>query len=134
MNTFIRWVKFNAVGALGAAVQLSSLALFNRWTAGNHYLCASAAAIEITLLHNFIWHLNYTWRDRRHSASPVRQLVRFHLSIGMVSMVGNLVLMRLLVRETHLPLLVSNAIAILCCSMANFRLGNSWAFAATAQP
>ena len=68
MNTFIRWAKFNLVGAMGMAVQLAALALFNRWTAG-HYLYASAAAIELTLLHNFVWHLHYTWRDRRDGAA-----------------------------------------------------------------
>ncbi len=53
MNTFIRWGKFNLVGAIGMVVQLTALALFNRWSRG-HYLCASAAAVEITLLHNFV--------------------------------------------------------------------------------
>jgi putative flippase GtrA len=128
MNTFIRWGKFNLVGAMGMVVQLAALALFNRWMHGR-YLYASAAAIELTLLHNFVWHLHYTWRDRRDGASWPRQLVRFHLSNGLVSMLGNLVMMRLLVHEAHLPVLASNVIAILCCSVANFCLGNNWAFA-----
>ena len=124
----IRWLKFNLVGAMGMTVQLAALALFNRWTAG-HYLYASAAAIEFALLHNFTWHLHYTWRDRRANATLLRQFVRFHLSNGLVSMLGNLALMRLLVHEARLPLLASNVVAILCCSMANFCLGNNWAFA-----
>ena len=128
MNTILRWGKFNLVGAMGMGLQLTLLALFNRWTAG-HYLYASAAAIELTLLHNFMWHLHYTWRDRRDGATPLRQFARFHLSNGLVSMLGNLALMRLLVHEVRLPLLVSNVIAILCCSVANFCLGNKWAFA-----
>ena len=128
MNTFIRWGKFNLVGAMGMAVQLAALALFNRWMAG-HYLYASAAAIEFSLLHNFMWHLRYTWRDRRDSATRLRQFVKFHVSNGLVSMLGNLVLMRLLVHEARLPLLVSNLIAILCCSLVNFCLGNNWVFA-----
>ena len=129
MNVFLRWGKFNLVGAMGVAVQLAALALFNRWAAG-HYLYASAAAIELTLLHNFVWHVHYTWRDRRDSDTRLHQFVRFHLSNGLVSMAGNLALMRLLVDEARLPLLVSNLVAILCCSMANFCLGNNWAFAA----
>ncbi len=128
MNTLIRWGKFNLVGALGMAVQLAALALFNRWFAG-HYLYASAAAIELTLLHNFIWHTRYTWRDRNDGASWLRQGIRFHLSNGLVSMLGNLALMRLFFHTAHLPLLISNIIAILCCSLANFYLGNKWAFA-----
>ena len=128
MNALLRWGKFNLVGAMGMGLQLALLALFNRWTAG-HYLYASAAAIELTLLHNFVWHLHYTWRDRRVSDAPLRQLARFHLSSGLVSMMGNLTLMRLLVHEARLPLLVSNVIAIICCSVANYYLGNKWAFA-----
>jgi len=128
MNTFLRWGKFNLVGAMGMVVQLAALALFNRGMAG-HYLFASAAAIELTLLHNFMWHLHYTWRDRRDGSTRLRQLLRFHLSNGFVSMLGNLALMRLMVHEAHLPLLLSNTIAILCCSVVNFRLGNNWAFA-----
>ena len=128
MNTLLRWGKFNLVGAMGMGLQLALLALFNRWTAG-HYLYASAAAIELTLLHNFVWHLHYTWRDRCDGDSRLRQLARFHLSSGLVSMLGNLTLMRLLIHEACLPLLVSNVIAIVCCSVANFCLGNKWAFA-----
>jgi putative flippase GtrA len=126
LTTFVRWWKFNLVGAVGMAVQLGALAVFNRWM-GGHYLWVSAAAIEITLLHNFVWHSLYTWRDR---PIGVRQLVRFHLSNGLVSMVGNLVVMDLLVRVAGLPVVVSNVVAIVCCSVANFCLGNRWAFAA----
>ena len=128
MNTLMRWGKFNLVGAMGMVVQLSSLALFNRWAAG-HYLYASAAAIELTLLHNFMWHLHFTWRDRCAESGMIAPLIRFHLSNGMVSMLGNLLLMRILVQEAHLPVIAANVIAILCCSILNFCLGNSWAFA-----
>jgi putative flippase GtrA len=137
VKTFIRWGKFNLVGAMGMVVQLASLALINRWAPG-HYMVASAAAIEFTLLHNFVWHVRYTWRDRHDGfALPAPALLvtlmRFHLSNGLVSMLGNLALMRILVAEARLPVLASNAIAILCCSMVNFGLGDHWAFAARPQ-
>jgi putative flippase GtrA len=132
VKTFIRWSKFNLVGAMGMAVQLGALAVLN-WRAPGHYLLASAAAVELTLLHNFVWHLNYTWRDRRDDSALLRQLARFHLSNGLVSMLGNLALMRVLVAEARLPVLLSNCIAILCCSIINFCLGDDWVFAAKAQ-
>ena len=128
MNLFLRWGKFNLVGAMGVVVQLGALALFNRMAPG-HYLYATAAAIELTLLHNFVWHLHFTWRDRSHDSVLLSQLVRFHLSNGLVSMLGNLGLMRMLVQGAHMPLLIANCIAILCCSMVNFSLGDNWAFA-----
>jgi putative flippase GtrA len=118
------------VGAAGMAVQLGSLALLNRW-AGGHYLYASAAALEVTLLHNFAWHLRFTWSDRRDNSALAGQLLRFHLSNGLVSMIGNLALMRILVEGARLPVLAANGIAILCCSLVNFCLGNEWVFAAS---
>jgi putative flippase GtrA len=89
--------------------------------------------VELAVLHNFLWHVHYTWRDRRDGSDVAGQLIKFHLSNGLVSLLGNLLLMRLLVREAHLAVLVSNAIAILCCSVVNFALGNNWAFAGKAE-
>jgi putative flippase GtrA len=132
VNIFIRWWKFNLVGAMGMVLQLVALALISRWT-GGHYLCASAAAIELAVLHDFVWHLHYTWRDRRDTSAFLPQLLRFHLSNGLVSMLGNLALMRILVHEVHLTVLASNSIAILCCSILNFYLGDLWAFAGVRQ-
>ena len=63
MNALIRWGKFNVVGAMGMVLQLTALAVFERCARG-HYLVASAAAVELAVLHNFAWHLHYTWRDR----------------------------------------------------------------------
>lgn len=129
MNPFLRWWRFNLVGAMGMALQLTTVAALNRLTP-NHYLLASAAAVELTLIHNFLWHLRYTWRDRRDSHRTRTQLVRFHLSNGAVSMLGNLALMPVLVGAAHLPVVASNAVVIVCCSLANFGLGHNYAFAA----
>lgn len=127
-GTLVRWWKFNLVGAIGMLVQIGALAIIERVARG-HYLCASAAAVELAVLHNFLWHIHYTWRDRRDSSAVPGQLIRFHLSNGLVSVVGNLVLMRVLVQGAQIPVLVANAIAVLCCSVINFGLGNGWAFA-----
>jgi putative flippase GtrA len=131
VTPLVRWAKFNAVGVVGMGVQLGALAVLNKLWRG-HYLVASGVALEITLLHNFVWHVRYTWRDRRAQDSTLRQMVRFQLSNGLVSLVGNLVLMRLLVQEARLPVLAANAVAIVCCSVANYWLGDRWAFAAGA--
>ncbi len=128
MNTLIRWGKFNLVGVAGMAVQLALLAAFN-YLAPGHYLISTAAAIEITLLHNFAWHVRYTWRDRSDGSALVVRLLRFHLSNGLVSLIGNILLMRVLVGHAHLPVLAANLIAIVSCSIVNFVLSDFWAFA-----
>lgn len=127
MNSFVRWGKFNLVGMVGMVVQLGVLALINHVEPG-HYMVATAAAIEITLIHNFVWHLHYTWRDRSCRSAIAGSFIRFHLSNGMVSMVGNLALMPVLVTGARIPVLAANAIAIVCCSIVNFLLGDRWAF------
>jgi putative flippase GtrA len=124
MNALVRWLKFNAVGAMGMAVQLGSLAVLARMLPA-HPLAPSAMAVELAVLHNFAWHVRYTWRDRQGAWAP--QLVRFQMANGLVSVVGNLVLMRVLVG--HLPLLAANVFAIVACSLVNFALSNAWAFA-----
>ncbi len=126
MSAWIRWLRFNAVGAVGMAVQLSVLAMLNRIT--THYLAATAVAIEITLLHNFAGHLRYTWRDRSHDSSLWRRCARFHLSNGAISMAGNLALMPLLVEEARMPVVAANAVAVLACSAVNFLLSDGWVF------
>lgn len=129
MNPLFRWCKFNLVGAMGMAVQLTALALLNRCARG-HYLVASAAALELTLLHNFLWHWNYTWRDRRGSSTPLRAFLRFQLSNGMVSLLSNLVVMRLLVGHGHLPVLAATLVSIVGSAVLNYLFGNTFVFPA----
>lgn len=128
MKLLARFGKFAAVGAVGMVVQLGALTLLNH-RFPDFYLSDSAAALEITLLHNFVWHVHYTWDDRRTGVHWLNSLVKFHLSNGAISLGGNLTLMWALVRHGHLPVVVANLIAIACCSLANFGLGDRWAFA-----
>jgi putative flippase GtrA len=122
-----RYLRFNLVGALGATLQLTTLALLNH-LAPRHYLLTSTLALELTLIHNLIWHLHYTWRDRLHQTSRLQQITRFHLANGLTSLLGNLALMPLLVHKAHLPVVAANAIAILAGSLLNFAAGNRWVF------
>ena len=124
MKTLVRWLRFNLVGTVGLVLQLGVLAAWNSLSPA-HYLLASAVAVELALVHNFFWHRRYTWRERE-AAHP---FVRFQVANGSVSVLGNLGLMRILVGKEHLPLIVANLIAISCCSLANFCLGDSWVFA-----
>ena len=124
MSGWRRWWVFNGVGVAGFAVQLGTLALLNRLAPG-HYLLATAAAIEVTLLFNFALHMRFTWRDRE--GTRWEQLVRFHASNGAVSMVGNLLLMRVLV-GVGVPVVAANVAAVGACSVVNFVLAGVWAF------
>jgi putative flippase GtrA len=127
--TFFRWIRFNAVGGIGVGVQLVALAIFRSWLKLDHLL-ATGLAVEIAVIHNFLWHARFTWADRP-AARPVHSLVRlakFNGSNGAVSLVGNLALMRLLVGEFKCNIGAANVVAIVVCSAVNFLLGDRFVF------
>jgi putative flippase GtrA len=118
-----RWIRFNVVGFVGFGLQLLVLAALLRL--GVHYLAATLIAVEAAVLQNFVWHENWTWRDRNAgSAGRAERLWRFHLLNGLVSVLGNLALMRLLVGELHVAPIPANLIAVLVCSCVNFAAGH----------
>jgi len=123
-----RWLTFNSVGLMGAAVQLSSLALLHRLSPGR-LLLDSAIATEVAILHNFLWHLHLTWRDRCTAGRAGDFFLRFQLCNGLVSLVGSMLFMQILVRGAHVPVLLANLGSILGCSLINFAVGDRWVFA-----
>jgi putative flippase GtrA len=125
MKRLLRYLRFNLVGAMGTVVQLASLAALNRMLAG-HYLLAAGGAVELAVVHNFVWHVNYTWAEC--GGGGMGRFLRFQMGNGVVSLVGNVALMRLLVQGFGAPVLVANGVAIVCCSVANFWVGEVWAF------
>jgi len=130
-QSLFRWLKFNAVGGIGIVVQLAALSVFRSKL---DYLLATGLAVEIAVIHNFLWHERYTWADRP-ARRPVQSLVRlakFNASNGAVSMVGNLGLMRVLVGEMKFNYVAANLIAILLCSLVNFLLSDRFVFDAEA--
>lgn len=126
----IRWLKFNAVGGLGIAVQLALLFMLK---SGIHlnYLPATALAVELTVIHNFFWHERYTWAERvrlsRKKSFP--RFLRFNLMNGGVSILGNLALMAVFVGRFQMHYLAANCVAIALCSILNFLFSETWVFA-----
>lgn len=124
----LRWLKFNGAGLLGVGVQLCVLAALVR--AGLDYLIATLLAVECSILHNFLWHEHWTWRERARN-EPHRWLIRlakFHLANGLISLVGNLLLMSWLVGLLGGPLMLSNLLSIVLCGTANFLAGELFVF------
>ncbi len=127
-----RWCKFNLVGGIGIVVQFAAL-FFLKSMLHFSYLAATAIAVEAAVMHNFVWHEQFTWADRTKRCAiqyraSFRRLLRFHLGNGAVSIVGNLALMRVMVGQGHMNYLVANAIAIILCSVANFLVSETWVF------
>jgi putative flippase GtrA len=130
-TTGVRWLKFNAVGGIGIAVQLLVLAGLKT---GLHldYQIATALAVEAAVVHNYLWHERFTWADRTAEAGLVRFL-KFNITTGAFSIVGNVLLMKLLVGMLALHYLVANGITIAVCSVVNFAVSNKFVFRAKPQ-
>lgn len=124
--------RFSAVGAVGIGVQLTALALLHR-IPGFHYLIAVGLSVELAILHNFFWHIHWTWRDRgtvrfRTGFDALWMLLRFNYTTGAVSLCGNLVFMRFIVGQVHVGLLRANILSIVLCWLLNFLLSDRVVF------
>lgn len=131
-DTGVRWLKFNAVGGIGIGVQLVVLAVLK---SGLHldYLLATGLAVEAAVIHNFLWHERFTWADRVSESSWSR-LAKFNLTTGLFSIVGNLMLMKVLVGWAGMNYMVANGITIAACSLVNFVVSDRVVFSSENLP
>jgi putative flippase GtrA len=122
----MRWLKFNTVGIGGAAVQLCALWMLSHFTS-IPYIFAVALAVEIAILHNFVWHEAWTWRGK-----PVEdrwwRLLRFHVGNGFLSIVSNILLTYLYKEIVGLPLVAANFAGIVTAALLNFWVAQAWVF------
>jgi putative flippase GtrA len=117
-SVFNRWLAYNLVGAMGIAVQMTALFLLTSCF-GIGYLIATGIAVELAMLHNFVWHERWTWADRSNG-SVLQRLLWFHCTNGALSIAGNLLLTRYFVERMRLHYLEANALAIALSALANF--------------
>jgi len=125
-SLFRRFARFSIVGAGGIVVQTLALMALLRFS-DIHYMVATALAVELSVLNNFVWHRRWTWADRRASRAALA-LLRFNVTTGAMSLIGNLVLMFLLVGGLRLDPRAANLIAIGLCSLVNFALSDRFVF------
>ncbi|HEX3820006.1 MAG TPA: GtrA family protein [Candidatus Sulfotelmatobacter sp.] len=138
-STLARWCRFNLVGGFGIAAQFAALFLLKSLL-GFNYLTATMIAVEAAIVHNFVWHEQFTWVERIKSRDAalgpdlpawmpsIIRFLRFNFTTGAVSLLGNLALMKVMVGRGHMNYLLANGIAIVLCSAANFLVSDRWVF------
>ncbi len=128
-----RFLIFNSVGALGFFVQLAALTLLAGWL---HWriIPATALAVEIAVIHNFIWHERWTWADRADSRWPgvMKRFLQFNLTNGLVSLAGNVVFTVMFLDTLPVNYIAANTLAIAVCSILNYFLCDRLVFPARA--
>ncbi|MGA2325919.1 MAG: GtrA family protein [Bryobacteraceae bacterium] len=119
-----RFLKYNAVGVLGTTLRTSTLALLHE-VVGLGYVSATALAVEAGMLHNFSWHLHWTWRERCAGITwqeTLLRLLKYQASNGAVAMAVNLLAVRVLVGGLGLHYLVANLFATAAAGIVNFAI------------
>ena len=126
----IHFIRFNVVGVLGFALQSGALFVLTHIAPPLGYLLATAAAVELAVLNNFVWHQRWTWKDRPSATKgeTLRRLVKFNITNGAVSITGNLIFMSILVGRLRLPIAGANVASVAACSLCNFFLADRIAF------
>jgi putative flippase GtrA len=119
---------FTAVGVAGFALQTAALwLLVGRM--GLPAVPATLMATEAAVLHNFAWHVRWTWADRPSGPREMAmRLLRFNVANGGVSLAGGAALMALLVDALGVHYLLANVVAVVICSAANYLAGDRWVF------
>jgi putative flippase GtrA len=126
-HNWIQLFKFSMVGGSGYVVNLSVFALSNK-AAGLHHIAAATVAFVVALFNNFWWNRHWTFGDhgaREHHAGF--QAVRF-FAVSIVAFLVALAILQLLVDNTSLPTVVSQAISIVAATPLNFVGNKMWTF------
>jgi dolichol-phosphate mannosyltransferase len=107
----IRAGRFTAVAVAGFVLQTAVLEGLT--AAGLHYLPATLVAVEAAILHNYVWHERWTWRDRgTPPGSRAARLARYHGLTAAVSLGGQALTVMVLTGGLGLRPSISSALAV----------------------
>jgi putative flippase GtrA len=115
-----RIARFLTGGVAGFVLQIAVLAVLIALNV--QYLLATALAVELAIVINFLWHERWTWQDRpaRNDRERWLRLVRYNAMTGITSIVGSLVVTGLLVESLSMSPVVANIISVMALGALNF--------------
>ena len=114
-------IRFGAVGAMGLVVNNSALFVAHG-VAGLPLLVASPVAVELAILHNFLWNERWTFGASEFS---LRRLGKFNLtSLGGLLITSGV--LYLLVVDAGVHYLLANLVGIALATAWNFGASLLW--------
>lgn len=129
MTSIARAARFAVVSGLGSGVQLGVLA--SLLALGLAHPAATTAGVAGAVVHNYVWHRRWTWRDR--ATGPwLAGLGGFALANGLVSLIGNLAVMAVLVDGAGVAPVAAGVVAIAVCGLVNLGLADRVVFVSRA--
>jgi putative flippase GtrA len=118
-----RFARFALAGTSGFIVQVATLAVLTSLYDVN-YMVATLIAVEAAILSNFVWHWQWTWKDRSASgasgASVLARLVRFNTLTAITSILGTVFLTAFFVEALGLHVIAANIASVAILSVINF--------------
>jgi len=121
-----RVLKFVLTGLLGVLVNLGVLYALTEY-AGLYYIVSAVIAIEIAILHNFLWNNYWTWRYRKKEQGFVKRLLSFN-TVALAGMVINIAALWFFTEIIGLWYLLSQAIGIAIGALLNYFWNDMWTF------
>jgi putative flippase GtrA len=131
-NAACRFARYNLVGFMGVALKFGVLVVLMEFTHAG-YVIGTVVAVEAALVHNYCWHVRWTWRDRCAGQAlrmAAWRLLQFQFGTGGVALAANLLVMRVMVEQFGLHYGAAGVAATVCAGIANFLLANCLIFAA----
>jgi len=119
-----RFIKFNLVGLTGVLVNEGLLVLLV--SGGVYYIYASAVAIEVSIISNFVLNDLWTFRDRRHGHAAMRML-KFN-GLMLVGLAVNLAILYLGTDFMSINYAVSNLVGIAVAFLVRYWLSVKYAW------
>lgn len=124
-NILAKLVKFIVVGSSGVVV--NTIALFVLYEmVGFHLLIASATAVELAIINNYVWN---NWWTFERSAFSITGFAKFNLvSVGGLAITTGTLYM--LVTSMAVNYLLANLVGIALATVWNFGLNFLWTWGA----
>jgi len=127
LSTLFRGGKFMVVAWMGLGVNTACLYLF-KGVLGIKLIPASVLAIEVAIIHNFIWFRSWTWKDRLDKPPFFRQLAAYNLATGAVDFAANVSVLWLLSTFFGIHYLLANILGMIAPPFVKFWLNEKLIF------
>jgi putative flippase GtrA len=130
---FRRWGVFNLVGFGGFLLQVGAITLLTR-RYGWPPFAATAVALELAALQNFLAHSRWTWGDRPETSLRgwLRRYWRYQVA-KTAALLANLAMTTALA-HAGVPTELANTAAVLLCAIPNFLVSEHLVFHHSTNP
>ncbi len=124
LDRWVSFIKFNIVGLTGVFVNEGALLLLT--SGGVYYLYASALAIEVSIISNFVFNDLWTFRDRRHGRAAAR-LLKFN-GLMLIGLLVNLLVLYVGTSYLGIHIAISNLLGIGVAFVVRYELSVKYAW------